>query len=201
MEVAHPRLLLHLGFVRKLLDGIDIVLAALQPGLVVLTRQAFCVEGSDSGGGPYGVDGDLYRRPLEQPDLPPPPAVHQKQPTAAPLVLVTLTDCNVLLPETNTSHTLLLVTIVKAFLGLPAVAIPASVFEEGNVPPAGAMVAQSLRTSTAGVAMAMDGVGRYGARGGCVFVCALSCRVCVVACGKYAWSRAKQNLCTIPIPM
>lgn len=119
VEVAHPRLLLHLGFARKLIEGIDIVMAALQPGLAVLTRQAF--SSNDA-----------------------------QQACDAPLVLVLLTDCHVLLPETATSCSVLLVTVAKAFVGLPAVAVPPSVFDECNLPPAGAMVAQSLRTSSGG---------------------------------------------------
>lgn len=116
VEVAHPRLLLHLGFARKLIEGMDIVMAALQPGLAVLTRQAFT------------------------PATPAPSG-------DAPLVLVLLSDCHVLLPETSTSCSVLLVTIAKAFVGLPAMAVPPGVFEECSLPPAGAMVAQSLRTS------------------------------------------------------
>lgn len=132
VEVSHPRLLLHLGFARKLIEGIDIVMAALQPGLAVLTRQAFAATPD-----PH-VCGAACSTACVAP------------PTNAPLVLVLLSDCHVLLPETDWSCSILLITIAKAFVGLPAVAVPSTVFDDCNLPPAGAMVAQSMRNSAGG---------------------------------------------------
>lgn len=137
VEVAHPRLLLHLGFARKLIEGIDIVMAALQPGLAVLTRQAFTAT-------------------REECVVSCSPACASAQQDDAPLVLVLLSDCHVLLPETATSCSVLLVTIVKAFVGLPAVAVPPGVFDDCNLPPAGAMVAQSMRTTAGGAVEAQQ---------------------------------------------